>query len=385
MKLGGKLTKCGVVRNGCEIDLKINPVHNTITKSCLNNLLKWNGTNSLPDGTNNLREVASLWCSNQTGNTRTGVFNYCAFGDGTAPTSVNDTELKNKISGYTSAKKTSSGDCGVYHVSGDYSFIVRITHKFSAASQNCQIKEIGWFNKVEPNGEYTLSSRVVLDYPIDINTGDVFYCSYEITVTVDEPSIYSFNGIQGITHIRKCSSLYAKASQFTNDNTDFPFPFLRTNGTGCAYFSGTTCYGSEIWNPVWACNVSWGANAQRTGRALFYLDDNFLYSELNKNKNIWNSGNYTSTTFTSCFNGIKQFDVDNYTEDSFRRYCTVTVDSSWATNKLIYSFIFAGEEFTLGTMQDETFVPTPYGKLDDKEWILRFRQSWSTDLLTPAA
>lgn len=109
-KLGGALIGYGIKkRNGEEKKVIFDkPIHNTITKSCLNNLLTFDGTNATPT-TNLTGNYLSLFVKSAQASERYGVFNSSALGDGTGETSVNDTELKHRVTDVTSTKKTGSG------------------------------------------------------------------------------------------------------------------------------------------------------------------------------------------------------------------------------------------------------------------------------------
>ena len=177
-KLGGCLIGYGLKKKNGEFTKVIfdKPIHNTITKHCLNNLLMFNGDNTLPSNNNghNVANNESIFVKSANTSERYGVFDHCGLGNGTGTTDVNDTELKNLIGEITRTKKSGSGWCGTTIDSASANIKLRISHTHNITN-NFTITEIGWFNRIYPSGEFTLSSRVQLDIPITVENGDTFF------------------------------------------------------------------------------------------------------------------------------------------------------------------------------------------------------------------
>lgn len=363
-KLGGYLVGYGLKkRNGEEKKVIFEkPIHNTITKSCLNNLLKFNGGNGLSLNTTYPgRDMCSIFVKSMDFNgssSRYGVFNSCALGNGTGETSVNDTQLKNKIGNYTSTKKTGTGWCG-YSVDYQNATVkLRVSHVHTI-EENFTIKEIGWFNRIYPDGVYSLSSRIQLDNFIDVESGDEFYSIYEILVSFqDEKKITEFSGLNvGGYSVNACA--------FYSATNVMCFPFISTNGLG----------GLDVSNnwPVFQINSCWidfvWTNAPYKVR--------ILKSDWTKNKPI--SKQRVSNILLWDF--VYESVVHDYIEDSFYRDVEFTIPES-DLGSGVYGIEILGTLYRFGTFDEQdNFTPTPI--TINSALKITCRQSWSTDLLTP--
>ena len=177
-KLGGSLIGYAIKHNGTFRKVLFDkPIHNTITKSCLQNLLQWNGSDALctTDITGN---YLSLFAKSSETSNRYGTFNFSALGNDNTPTTVDDVMLYNQIGSYTSTKMSGDGWCGST-IDGNSAIIrTRISH-IHTITDTFTVREIGWFNRIYPDGSYSLSARVVLDKPVNVEPGDEFYSIYQ--------------------------------------------------------------------------------------------------------------------------------------------------------------------------------------------------------------
>ena len=127
-KLGGSLIGYAIKHNGTFRKVLFDkPIHNTITKSCLQNLLQWNGSDALctTDITGN---YLSLFAKSSETSNRYGTFNFSALGNDNTPTTVDDVMLYNQIGSYTSTKMSGDGWCGST-IDGNSAIIrTRISH-----------------------------------------------------------------------------------------------------------------------------------------------------------------------------------------------------------------------------------------------------------------
>ena len=337
------------------------PIHNTITKHCLNNLLTFDGTDALPSG-NYIGNQLSIFVKSSQTSDRYGVINFCALGDGTGETSINDYDLKHRVTSYTSTKKTGSGWCGTSINRQDAIIKMRVSHTHTITNA-FTIKELGWYNAVNIGGvlNYTLSARVQLEEFIDVEEGDEFYSIYELTV--------GFQGIERFDDLAGLGSGY-KVNAWMDANTRYTcFPIINSNGfptndTG----SSTPTYYYEhglvyIYTP-WLIN-SYGART--------------VTSNLNKLKPFL--GDYAAAYMND---GSYSVTVKNYEPDSFYREVVFTFDVSMTSGLTIYGFILNGTLYRFGSFdENDNFTPTPVninGALK-----ITVRQSWSTDLLSPMA
>lgn len=379
-KLGGALIGYGIKkRNGEEKKVIFKkPIHNTITKSCLNNLLTFDGTNATPN-TNLPGNYLSLFVKSVQASERYGVFNSAALGDGTGETSVNDTELKHRVTDATSTKKTGSGWSGSSVVMSDAVLKIRIAHTH-AISENFTIREMGWYNQKWQELVYSLSARVKLDEGIPVESGDEFYSIYELTIQFQDVERFSnFAGL-GVGGYKVNGYQYA-------DNR-LGGPMLDTN---CIPYSGVTHSGPSgsgyprpKFFPVYMVGKNFGP-------------DNFAFQyvykvtgDFNKLKPFQINGIPVFTEPPAPYGRaplgfLQDVIIKDYVQDSFYRDFSFTVSPEFWTyeSSPIYGLIVNGTFYRFGTFDEQgNFTPTPVninGALK-----ITCRQSWSTDLLTPA-
>lgn len=355
-KLGGRLVKWALKKkDGHYVERNCN-VHNTITKACINNMLEFNGPGShigsLYGNLDDARGV-NLFVTGSGNNGRYGVFNSCALGNGTGETSVNDTDLKNKIGNYTVTKW--SGYCSSSINSNTNKLYVRIAH-IHIITDNFTIKEIGWFNRVYPDGEYSLSSRVQLDEFVDVEVGDTFYTVYELVIQFMMPKdvILPYLG-----KARALGKLYG-ANTYYGQN----YPSIRSNGVGLGidYYMSDAC----PCNPAYCFESNY--NISEWGGPIKYCSTNTNIDSLNSSPSLDNAG-------------IISKSVSAYTLDSFYRDMEFSITAPGTT---VYAFVCNNTIYRLGEYDENSnFVPNPYD--GSKGLKFTIRQRISTDLLTPAA
>lgn len=374
-KLGGALIGYGIKkRNGEEKKVIFErPIHNTITKHCLNNLLKFNGTNGICSS--NLKgNYCSLFVSSNETHDRYGVFNSCCLGNGTGETSVNDTDLKNRISTQTTTKKTGSGWCGTSYDTANALIKLRVSHIHSI-TQDFTIKEIGWYNAILDGGtlNYTLSSRVQLDTPVNVENGDEFYSIYEITISFQ--GVERFDGFAGAYSGIKTNSIIENYL-----SSGYPFPTIDTNGYAVcpAYYTGYPgtsgdAYGYAFLLPPWIMSsFSFGYNSR-----LFNIG--YLGFNIDKLKPFTHDTHQGGPMYRngSLLSGLTVYD---YVEDSFRRDFEFIIGEGFVNNA--YGIFVNGTLYRFGTFdENDNFTPSPV--TINKALKIKTRQSWSTDLLTP--
>lgn len=352
-KLGGRLVKWALKKkDGRYIERGCN-IHNTITKSCLNNLFEFNGPGSVIPNNNNDYLGSNLWVTASGTNNRYGVLNSCALGDGTGETSVNDTSLKNMRGAYTTTKK--SGWCGTINDFANNICKIRIAHMHTI-TDNFTIKEIGWFNRIYPDGVHTMSARVQLDEFIDVEAGDTFYTIYELQIQLTLPYAVTLPILGKAVCNEKLRTL---------GNSDFTIPAIDSNGNGVV---GVGNWGSVRMIPAYSIGL-WGYGS----------DYSLNYSTLSNN----NADNLITNTSWSNNYGVSPIShsVDSYQLDSFYRDYMIELA---APNLSVYAIGVNGCSMRFGEYDgNNNFIPNPF----DGSKALRFnmRQRISTDLLTPSA
>lgn len=375
-KLGGYLVGYGLKKRKGEEKRVIfdRPIHNTITKHCLNNLLTLDGTNAVAT-TNFIGNWLSLFFKSTQTSDRYGVFNSCCLGDGTGETSVNDTDLKHRVSDQTTTKKTGTGWCGTTFVDADAQIKIRVSHTHIINS-DFTIKEIGWYNAILGGGElnYTLSSRVQLENFLEVESGDEFYSIYEITV--------QFQDVERFSDLGGLGSGY-KVNAGKGVNGSYYFPTIDNNGNpiGCGDSANTPQWLPVIWPPYMIdkkissyynaghSSIFLGTSNKNKVKAFLSIDDYGFFNVLNDRHVITSGGGGEVITYK------------DYVMDSFRRdYVTLFTCASEYTD--IYGLIANGTFYRFGDF-DENDNFTPRQVTMNGAYKFTIRQSWSTDLLTP--
>lgn len=360
IKLGGYLVKWALKKKDGRYYERDCKKHNTITKSCLNNILEFNGPGSVvPNNTNDYYGYNLWWNVGRSGtNTRYGVFNFCALGNGTGETSLDDTALKNKVGDYTTNKW--SGQYGSSRNTSNNTFSYRLAHVHTI-TESFTIKEIGWFNRIYPDGVYSLSARVQLDEFVNVEPGDTFYTVYELVLSF--PKSHAVN----IPILGKAISLQKNAINTGASGNPPCFPTVPISATGfIGPYGGQSC---PIILPAYCFGLS---DINNTPNYTFnYMTTDNPNVEVINQLPSWASYNISPS----------EVNLHSYTQDSFYRDFEL---SYTARNVNIYSFVINGCILRLGEYdENNNFVPNPYYM--DKALKFTLRQRWSTDLITPAA
>ena len=336
------------------------PIHNTITKSCLNNLLMFNGNNDQPTQ-NYYNNFLSQFVTSEHSSERYGVFNSSALGNGTGATAVTDTDLHNRVGNYTFTKKTGSGWCGTSMDGPNGIIKLRISHTHTI-TDNFSIKEIGWFNRIYPSGVYSLSSRVSLDNPVDVENGDTFYSIYEVHIGLQGvKKFYDFGGTG--------KNGYIVNSCFASSSTPI-FPAINTNGWGNT--AGDYGRAKYLYRPVYLF-----------GNFNFYQGAGVPLSTYPVNENKQQSIQ-PATYYPVGISGTTFTELKSYTVDSFYRDVVFSVTSDYFVSNPVWNLIIAGLFIRFGTF-DEQDNFTPEQVTFNNGFKFTYRESWSTDLLTPVA
>lgn len=371
--LGGCLIGYGVKKkNGTFRKVLFNkPIHNTITKHCLNNLLTFDGTNAKVTE-NFIGNHESLFVKSANTSTRYGVINSCALGTGTGTTSVNDNELKNRITNITAVKKTGSGWCGTYIDNTNAVIKLRISHTH-IITQNFTIKEIGWYNQQWNTDNYQLSARVQLDEFISVEAGDEFYSIYEIQV--------GFQGVEKFTDFAGLGGGIKVNDINYNDSSSIGshygcFPRINSNGNGHTNLG----YGNQfvqmaiVFQPYNINKLATYANATYSPFIAYYSNTNKLTPFIS-----WNINNDQSISNIAITDSV----VKDYIEDSFYRDVEFIVPQTFFSGKTIYAVSTFGTRYRFGAFdENDNFTPVPV--TINSSLRVKVRQSWSTDRLSPA-
>ena len=353
-KLGGHLVKWALKKKDGRCIEHSCDIHNTITKSCLNNMFEFNGPGSSVGGSEADYLAVNFWVSSQSLNSsRYGVFNFSALGDGVGITDVNDINLKHKIGDYTSTKKTGRGWCGSTAIIADNIQKLRIGHTHNI-TDNFTIKEIGWFNRIYPNGEYSLSARVQLDEFVDVEIGDVFYTVYELVVQLAMPHEVT------LPYLGKAIATGRVNGRIEGSN----FPIINTNGYGYSLY-GSPYSDMQAFFPAYTLGST---------TSQFYNMVKYTSSDTDAASNP-----ASQIYFTEC--SKSNIVLEPYTLNTFFRDFNFEIPALYTT---VYSFLFNNTVYRLGEYdENDNFVPNPYDGM--KALKITIRQRIGTDLLTPSA
>jgi len=373
--LGGHLIGYGIKKKNGDVKRVMfdKPIHNTITKHCINNLLRFNGTDASPTA-NDVGNYLSLFVKSSETSDRYGVFNFCQLGDGTGTTDVNDTTLKHAVGELTSTKKTGSGWCGTTTVFADALLKERISHVHTI-TEDFTVREIGWFNKIYPDGEVTLSARVQLDIPVDVTVGDEFYSIYEISM--------GFQGVERFDDFFGLGPGYKVNAGISSGWGNYPgsnfsnlmFPYINTSGLPWMQ-TGQNARGAPAARPPWMGLRSVGTHGSNAELYTPFTIYKFDYDKWLPFKQ------QTFTTQVDVSYANATCTVKPYTMDSFYRDVEFMLSPSYFGSG-IYAIILNGTMYRFGTFdENDTFTPTPITINSTVKFTVR--QSWSTDLLTPA-
>lgn len=325
------------------------PIHNTITKSCINNLFKFNANDSVPPNISN-DYYGSNWLVTASGtNHRYGILNYCALGSGTGETSVDDIDLKNRVTSYTDVKQAGTNWCGSGKDVNNGISWSRISHVHTI-TENFTIKEIGLYFRTYGTDNYTLSARVQLDEPVSVENGDTFYSIYQIEfnyVHENEKLTLPYFGVS-----------WHNVNAYTSV-CDSILPSINASGFGIPSYSGNNNLNNFA--PLYAPDLN--------GIKFNYYTSNSA-DILNKSTNVFGSS-FTITSKT----------ILPYTDDYFYRDVELLIP---APNVTIYGLFIARDAYRFGDYdENNNFVPNPWN--GQRAIKIKIRQRISTDLLAPAA
>lgn len=371
MKLGGYLVGYGISHNNKKKFEKWldKPKHNTITKYMLNGLLQYNGDNTCYSLINNGNYVNAAFIRCSSSNiTRTGVINYGAYGTGTGTTKVSDTDLKNRVSDF-STNRVCYKDVSNTYYNGTYCDTTTRTHKYRIAtnfgqvSQSVTVTEVGLFHRIEPDGSYYMTARVELDEPITLEEGDSFYFIYEIHIKFSDESFIKIPSIN--MYARKINNIYSTDKNYWSlNNNSSGYNRISYSNNNIYGYGSDSSYGGK--RPVYAIPSS----------IAIYTSSQQFNGNFNASSSSVTSYNYNTFSYT----------IEDYVVDSFQRDYNIELYPHFAPNKDIYALVVNGEAYQFGDYNEQTgvFTPRPWHKNDNVSVKMKFRQSWSTDLLTPA-
>jgi len=421
-KIGGEIVCIGKIHADGSEELKWlkDPIHNQITLKGIENLLRWNGSDALPSGTADAigNEISSLYLpcqayqTNQYGYdildqrdtsvTRTGVLWYSAYGDGLGGFDPDtDIELVNRTSNITSTfrKGLYFNGTNCVSVAGNHQLQYRVTHTYPTAQEHQYVNEVGFYHKVEPSGEYTLFSRVELDEPYELDTGEQLIITYQLNIKFpDYPThISDFFGLKdkdgntlqaNETTCIKTSSTFDWTRQYKgnclyyyrNDSSTiapFIFPIIHNYYpyglpkfalTYSTSHDGSRQYG---WRPIW------GLKNERELRAIFVQNDVTNLEMMKTNGPTLTNTKYQESAIIT---QILPFTVGTKYRDYVLTLPTFYPYLDSGENYIdIAVMIFNGVAYRFGYNDNGTWVSQKLRKYGNQMFKLKYRMSYETD------
>ena len=390
MKLGGYLVGYGIEKsNGEKYEIWLdNPIHNTITKHFLNDLLQLDRTNAVTTDIGLTRAWFASPSANYSG-VRKGVINFGAVGDGTGSTSVNDTDLKHRITGLSENRKSGTYYNGTYINSSQRLLKLRISYNFTNFDASYSIKELGIYSVV--NDIPLLSSRIQLENAINVESGDSFYFIYELNITFSQEEIIYLPSINKYLRKRFKTGIESPSDNSWTTNNYVYGGFAGIGNTG--YPNDTYFYRFQYFCAVCKFPYYYTGTEQLSYYSTYYpMSQRIVYPVLNNSINYSFTPDFkqigSSNYNISWANNSKDYcsrTVLDYVQDSFHRDSIITLNEQWCSDTDIYGFYQNGESYQFGDVIDDVFTPSAWHKPSDTYLKLTFRQSWSTDLLSPTA
>lgn len=421
INLAGYITGYGIVhKDGTVTEHTYDtPIHNKIVKSGINQMLRYNGSNTGGYYLNqtwgyrneyNIEQYAVF--RENTGN-HYGCLHFCQLGTNNEPTNFFDEELREPFSIKSTSIKANS-PYTYTNIDNAYQYTIWITYTFDAFTEDKEIGEIGYFGRYQLDAndsstiEYPMFSRIALPEKISVKVGEEFYCTYKLVIKVDSEAhdIDNFMGIEG----QKAQMKYCPYSTYTGIMThsvyDSITPFPCITQTGKKYYPRTMdnvgtaishCFYRGILFPQVLYNNYYTYITNDPIYSYGLNNDYIKISTTNRNFPATNSyGTSTNNKLTDYINLCRanencshQF-VDYNPNRNYRDIKLIvpkynpnlnTVDNQKIT---FYNIYCRGYEYRLGYYTDDgngtkTWVPQPMTKWVNEKWTFTCRTTINTE------
>ena len=417
--IGGEIVGIGKIRadGSEEFTWLKDPIHNQITTKGIDNLLMWNGSDALPS-TSIDKEISSLYVPvgnvpvyerkestiRDTSVTRTGVLYYSAYGDGTGNIDPDTaTELISRISDITSTFRNGNyfNGSNCVSVEGNHQLQFRVTHTYPVVSEHQNVNEIGFYHKVEPNGDYTLFSRIQLDNTYELNPGESLIITYQLNVKYPNypKHIDNFFGLTDVdgntlqanetTCIKVNNTLSWTKNHKNRLYNNYDYSIYSAPGIpmimlyyplGMPNFAGWYTSSVDIqpdgfvqygWRPVW------GLKNESQLRCIMIQNDVSNLEMMKVNGPTLANTKYQESVITT--------QILPYTPGSKYRDYTLILPTSYPylnSGEEYIDFnilIFNGVAYRFGYDDNGTWVPQKLRKYGDQTYKLTYRMSYATE------
>ena len=258
MKISGRIVGIGVNHTDGSSDFKWldKPIHNKITSVGLDFLLTFDGVSDYvyygSGGHVNQDYVRNCVIAGDFAyysTHRAGCCQFLKIGTNGDRSEFEDTDLKAPHGGLSDTNKTGANFAGTYVNIAQNEVLGRITRISVPATSDITVREIGFFGRgYNTNNEQVsepMFSRIVLDTPLDLYTGETLTVCYEIRflqdLSINECS--AFNGLMAAdgTSLRCFSKqwLYSVNTNTYGGSGNCLFWFNNGGGGAAGSYSGT--------------------------------------------------------------------------------------------------------------------------------------------------
>lgn len=305
--------------------------------------------------------------------TRQGCLQYCRIGTNGDATAFTDTELKSPCSSYSSSIE--NGFPWTYAFTGpngNGDYYIRVTHRVTA-NQTGQIREIGWYGysseykNYGTTGTYSLFSRVVLDEPYEITSGEEMIICYELHIQYADltPVPVLMNGLVA-TDGTPLRAMKGFESQVSLAQSSGNIPYINYSRFGFINTDATDTPGMGSHYSVYSYAVN---------RISYYTSDRNFHAD----RNPWyGSGSLTKATVAPLVTvGLSSGVPTNRV--------TFTVPGTWPnlsgtnTSIDIHLLNIDGYTYRFGYYDNDTWVPQALRKYYTDNWQITEKITYVPD------
>lgn len=185
MTLHGQVVGLGVQHADGSKDFRWldKPIHNRIVSGGLDAWFQLDGSNTATTTSSDWdNRLLSSYASNNYPSC--GLLQYMAIGTDGTPTHFTDTTLGAQVGDYSRAVSYTTAPYIGFCVNSDNTVSTRRQTTSIAVTDSTTVREIGWFEKYTNANTYVMFSRVVLDSPVTLESGESLLVCYQINITI---------------------------------------------------------------------------------------------------------------------------------------------------------------------------------------------------------
>ena len=181
MTLHGLLVGLGVEHKDGSKDFRWleKPIHNKIVACGLDAYFQLNGSNT---ATTTTSPYQNRFLGYSESARQIGLLRFFAIGTSGTSTQFEDTSLISQVGGFSNAYSFTVLPYFGFRRNADDSASIRVQSTSIAVDSPTTVREMGWFEKYSGTDTYVMFSRVVLDSPVSLETGDKLLACYQIDI-----------------------------------------------------------------------------------------------------------------------------------------------------------------------------------------------------------